>query len=258
MLLWHQILALLVWLPVGVWVYTVIGWLVMDEVEPPIGWAALVVGIGLGLATSLAPSRELCWVPFSVAVITVVLAPGVMEAWRRYEMFRIDVEKADGIYERLRVNRGDVYAMTKLSEVLYERGVIHPAIALLDGALKGQPQELFQNEMKILGRWRRDLGSLPLRTEVACPRCGTINGAGVFCQRCGGEFLLDLMRRRSVGFGGWGFVMGVWLVLAGLVAAGPFLLTDTVGPEVRLGAGILAMLVALGALGAFVWRGVKG
>ncbi len=163
------------------------------------------------------------------------------------------------IYERMRGNRADVYGMTTLAQSIYDRGLVHPAIALMDGALMGQPKDLFQNEFKALARWKLDLGGVPLRTETVCLQCGAANAGGVcFCHRCGAEYLLDLVRRRYVGFTGWGLLFGTWAVLAGCVAAAPFLVSDQVATEVRLGVGIVAVAVALGGFGVFVAKGVRG
>ncbi len=253
-----QILAFAVWVPVGVWVYTVIGWLVMDEVDTSVGLLALGVGISLGVAGSFAPDRSYAWVPFSVALVTVILYPLVNESWRKHELFKIELERIGNIYERLRMNRADVYGKTTLAMLMYERGLLHPAAALMSGALKGQPKDLFQNEFKALARWQQELGGVPLRTETQCLRCGVSNaGEDCFCRRCGAEYLVDLVRRRYVGFTGWGMLLGVWAVLAGCVAAAPFLVSNQVSPEVRLGVGIGAVVVAMAGLGIFVSKGVR-
>ncbi len=84
-----QILAFAVWVPVGVWIYTVIGWLVMGDVETSTGLLGLGVGVSLGLAGSFAPDRSYAWLPFSIALVTVILYPIVNESWRRHELFKI-------------------------------------------------------------------------------------------------------------------------------------------------------------------------
>lgn len=256
---WQFILTFLVWLPVGVCIYTVISWMVMDEIDSGVGILALGAAFGLGIATSFAPDRTIVWLPFSMAVVTVLAYPFVSESWRKYQLFQIDVEQIETIYERLKVNRGDVYGMMRLSEKLYERGVQHPAIALLDGALRGQPKDLFQNELKLLANWKRDLGTVPLRTETTCVRCGMANGVGVcFCLRCDSEFLLDIVRKRWVGFSAWGLLFAVWGVLAVCFAVAPFVTSDSTAPAVRLGLGIVAVTIALASFGVLIVKGVRG
>jgi hypothetical protein len=254
-----HVLAFAVWVPVGVWIYTVIGWLVMDDVEPVAGLIALGVGVSLGVSGSFAPDRSYAWLPFSIALITVVLYPIVNESWRRHELFKIELERVGDIYERLGGNRSDVYGKATLALMLYDRGLVQAAAALMDGALKGQPKDLFQNEFKALARWQHELGGVPLRTVTQCLRCGAENASSdCFCRRCGARYLMDLFERRYVGFRGWAMLLVVWGVLAGCVAAAPFVVSDNVSTEVRLGVGIGAVVVALAGFGFFVVKGVRG
>lgn len=253
------VLAFLVWVPVGIWIYAVISWMVMADMDTGTGIIALGAAIGLGISTSFAPDRSIAWIPFTVAVLTVALFPLVNESYRKYMLFKIDIEQIEDIYSRLRVNRDDVYGMIRLSEVLYGMGMQHQAITLLESALRERPKDLFPSETRTLDGWQRNLGKIPLRRETACLACGTGNSpAQFFCRKCGAEFLLEMARRRWVGFSSWALLFSVWGLLAIAVAAAPFLGSSQVTPEIRLVAGIVALVVALGGFGMLAWRGVRG
>jgi hypothetical protein len=253
-----QIFAIAVWIPVGVWIFMVIGWMIMAEID---GWVGLVmIGLALGLALtgSFMPIKGLAWLPLVMSTLTILAWSGLQESWRRYQLFVIDVERVEDIYEQMGGRGSDIYGMARMSEVLYARGMVHPAIALLDGALKGQPKDLFAAELKTLAGWKHDLGSTPLRTMIPCPSCSRTNpGGSCFCLGCGRPFLLDLLRRRWVGFSAWGLLFAVWGLLAVAVVATPWLTRPTVAPEIRLGVGIVAIVTALAAGGYFVVKGLR-
>lgn len=253
------ILAFLVWVPVGIWIYVAVSWMVMSDIDTGVGIIAIGAGLGLGIGTSFAPDRSLAWIPFTVAVLTVCLFPIVNESFRRYMLFKIDIEQIEEIYGRLRTNRDDVYGMIRMSEVLYGMGMHHPAIALLEGALKDRPKDMFPSETRTLDGWKRGLGQIPLRRESVCLGCGAGNApAQFFCRRCGADFLLDMARRRWVGFSSWSLLFSVWGLLAIGVAAAPFLASSQVTPEIRLAAGVIALLTALGGFAVLALRGVRG
>ena len=254
---WQFVLTFLVWVPVGIWIYTVLSWMIMNDIDTGPGILGIGAALGLGMATSFAPNRDIIWLPFTLSVLTILIYPLVNDSWRKYQLHLIEVDQIDSVYERLRFNRGDVYGRIRLSEKLYEQGIRHPAIALLDGALKGQPKDLFQNELNHLANWKRDLNGIPVRTEALCFRCGHLNKLGdCFCTQCGAEFLLDLVRRRWVGFTGWGILFTVWGLLGLAVGTAPFLLSDQVTPTVRIGIGIGAISLAIISLIVVAMRGV--
>ncbi len=240
--------ACLVVIPVAIWVYSMIGWSITQDIDPWFGLPAAGVGIGLGIATISPPIPGFGPVFFLAIVAMMVAYPFVRKAARSHMVTQIQLHEMNRAYEALRQRPDHASAQLKLAETLYLRGYIHQALAVADAALKKLPQNYYAAEHKMVAEWRRHT-NVAAPTEIRCLSCGTLNNpASPFCMRCREPYLL--YHARGSWFGGTRVapILGFWLVGTLAVVGLPTVAMMPVSIPLRIILIICILAVAVFAL----------
>jgi len=248
------IFSVLVWLPIAGWVLSMIGWMIMDEVDTLFGIIAVGLALGLGFATVKPPAPGLNWIPFLAVCLTMAFYFPVREGIRRWELIAIDLDQMRGCYERLAMRPGDVYAIVKMSDILASRGRTVQAVQLLEGAISGQPKNLFDDEWKTVNKWKMSLGGQTITPGTTCPKCGRLNMPGQYlCSGCGSQHLLELARGGVAGFSQWRLAFFGWSLLAGMAVVFPYLQVGTGGVVAKIAVALVGLaggvMILIGLIG---------
>lgn len=204
--------ACIVWIPLAVWIVSVIGWMVTGEVEPLFGFVTLIVGLGLGIVTAFPPDPALSPFIFVAVIVTTVLFPFVRAAVNRHALAAIDIEQMEKYAEALRMKPDNVGAMVKLAELLYKRGFPGQAIALAEKALPSMPPNLFRPEHNMVSAWKMMATSPDMFRPVPCLRCHNPTPPGQLqCSHCGYETVLEMAKGRWLSKGIASQLMAVWV-----------------------------------------------
>lgn len=173
------ILGVVAWIFVVIWVLSVGGWTISGDMDGLSGFIAIGIGIGLGFMTISPPVAGYGWVPFAGMVVTMLMYVPIREGVRKRQLFAIDLEQMEKCYENLRTRPQDTYAVMRLAEILYARGLTGQAVALAEGALGGVPKDLYEAEWKQVEDWRRQVRDRSEFRALPCLRCGVMNSPGV-------------------------------------------------------------------------------
>lgn len=241
----------LVWIPIAIWIISMVGWMITGEVETFFGILAIALGLMLGYLTSNPPVDSMAPLFFLMVVGTMVFFPFLRHAIHRRELAALDLERLEDAYRGLNQNSRNPLPAFRLAEILWDRGLPGHAIAIADRALTGQQVDVFRDEIQVIKRWK----ATPLKPDayrsLACLRCRTLNPPGeFFCVKCGDDFLMDIARGawlpRSVALK-W---LGGWILVVMLLAAVP--------AAAQLLPPALAVPVIVGALGLGGFAAYRG
>ncbi|MBS1722237.1 MAG: zinc ribbon domain-containing protein [Armatimonadetes bacterium] len=238
-----------IWIPIAVWVVSMIGWIVAGEVETIYGVAAIGCSVGMGLVAAFPPFPALSPALFVLAVAMVVFYPFVRAAANRRALATIEIEQLSKFYDMLQEKPDNWPVMLRLAEILYRRGLPGPALALADRALASMPQTLFRSEHNMVATWRLEVGQAgDLGRPLACLHCGAPNPpGGIHCQKCGAPYLIDLARGRWLGKNTAQQVVVAWIGL-GIAFVGIPLAARTSTASPMLAIALIVLQVALGGL----------
>lgn len=246
----------LVWIPIAVWIISIVHWLVGGEIEAPFAMLSLIVALGLGMVAVNPPTPTLSPLILAATVCTVVLFPMVRSALNRHALAAIDVEQMERVFENFQQHPNSPSIAVRLAELLFIRGLKANALAIGEDAIKHLPQSVFRAEHQMVATWRLLVpqGETP-RTH--CPHCGYNNPPTVFsCLRCHRPYVIDLARGKWLGRISAEKLIVIWMVLimafVGIPAATQF---ARVNSGLALFAIIAQLVVGLVILIAAFLRG---
>ena len=209
--------AVFVWVPIAVWVISMVHWMVTAEIETPFGLVAIGVAIGLGVVTASPPAPWLSPLIFTAVMVTVVVFPFVRTAVNRHALAAIDIEQLEKHYEALRMRPDNAGAMIKMAELLYIRGFPAYAVAIGERALVNLPVNLFRAEHQMVSAWKMQGASAPKGRLFPCLHCGFGNDPSeINCQQCGYPYVVEMAKGKWLGTGSGRKLIAVWI---GLVIA---------------------------------------
>lgn len=242
----------IVWIPISIWVLTLVGWMITAEVEVGQGLLGIAAAMVLGFFTLQPPHPEMAPLFALAAFATIFLAPVSRLVVHRSLTNQLEVEAIERAYELLSEKPENTGAKVKLARAAYGKGIRLHAIAIADAALKGQNERLFQEELRILSQWKAAEPGPPTPERIRCIECGIPNFPGaVFCDRCGAPFLLDYAKGRFVKSTVVRRVLAGWLVAVAALVGIP---TAAVTLTPALAATVIVLLLVGGAwvlMGAF-------
>lgn len=244
-------LAMLAWVGVIIWVVALIDWMIQGEVEPLVGFPGIAAAVALGYFSfnppvGADPNGSYAMLVRSLfaasTLVTIVIFPFARRALNRRALAAIDVEAMEDVCERLREKPENDLLRFKLAKLLYERGQIETALAVGRSALEKLPENLFTEEHRQFGRWRRLNNEAPTDRSIPCVECGWANPPSqVFCEKCGASYLVDLARGRIVGKTYGRRLIAAWvasiLALFGIALAGSL----PPGPAIIVVLGLMAV-----------------
>lgn len=194
------VLGVIVWIPLTVWLMSLVHWMVTADIDFLSGFLGMCVGFCLGYFTLRPPIPILSPVFFGVTWLTVLLYPAIKSSLDKRALVAIDLESLDRTYGALATKPDNVGLKLKVARLVYNRGLMGHAIVLAEDALKGMPDQLFQDELKMISGWRQAMGNPTQIRSLPCLECGYPNAAGrLHCERCGAPFLLHHAQGKWLG-----------------------------------------------------------
>ncbi|MCH7946032.1 MAG: zinc ribbon domain-containing protein, partial [Armatimonadetes bacterium] len=244
--------------PVVAWVYGLVSWMVMGEVDPLFGVPGILVGLTLGYVAMAPPEPVYSPLALACLVGTMIVFPIAKRHLDRRAMIQIEILQIESAYRVLAIKPDHAPAKFKLAESLYARGLVGPAIGVGEAALAGMPKSLFPEENVTVGRWKAQAKGSELQRQIPCLECGRPNKAGaIHCERCGSPFLSAYARGRWLGPSLARKLVASWVAAAVALVGLPLTLgTDLVtGWAAFAAAALQAALVAVLLWRAFGRRG---
>lgn len=189
-----------VWVPIAVWVVSLIHWAIQGDVDVISALVGICVGLALGLTAITAKEPYMPPLILAGVLVTSIAFPVVRTTLNKRALDQIDIEAIEKAYEQLRLQPTNAAAKFKLAKTIYNKGMPAHALALAEDAIQGMPEAIFPEENRILKSWRHYRIAPNQKGPLACVDCGVYNQPGMtHCQRCRAPFLLDNARGSWVG-----------------------------------------------------------
>lgn len=202
----------IVWIPVAIWVLSLVHWMIQGDLELWIGLPGVLAAIVLGAFTMNPPHPALSPVFLAVAVLGVVLFPSLKAALNRRALAQIDDESLANAHAALKEKPDNVGARLRIARVVADKGLPGHAAAIAHGALRGLPEAHFTGELRQAAIWHAQAGYPNASRPIACAACSEPNPPGdLYCRRCGAPFLLDWAQGRWSGDRVARKLVGVWV-----------------------------------------------
>lgn len=236
----------LIWIPIGIWVLSLVQWAVQGDVDVLSAFAGILVGIGLGMTALISREAHMAPLILTAVVLTMLAFPVVRSALNKRALDQIDLDAIERAYEVLSQNPTNAPAKFKLARTIYNKGMPVQAIRIAEEAIQKMPEATFPEENRILKTWR-GYRMPPGDGALNCPDCGTTNPGGeIYCIRCGARFLLEQARGAWVGRALARKFVAAWTAIIVALVGIPF-----AGGALPAGAAI-PVIVGLMALAMFV------
>lgn len=242
-------IACVSWIAIAVWVYSLIAWMVMGEIDAIFGIVGIGVAFVLGYFSFMPPTEALRPFTAVATILTVIIFPILRKSLNDRELIAIDVEAMEDAYELLRSKPENAPIRFKLAKLLYQRGHIESALAIGAEALQGMPEKHFTEEHRMYARWKRMNPQVNPIKAITCIDCGYANPpSALYCQGCNQPHLLDSARGLIIGrqFGrklisGWiaGILALVGIPLASALPPAPAIVVMV---AIMVGAGLIIVL----------------
>ena len=249
-------LGCLVWIPLTIWILSVVGWTVQGDIDLGTGLVGTVLAFVLGMFTMVPPRPEMAPVLFGASVATVVFFPVFRAVLNRHGMHQFEMEQIENAYELLKYRPDNAMNRFKLAKLLYAKGIRGHALTIGEEALKGMPRQVFEEEHRLLLRWKRSPTPPDLLRALRCMECGHMNQPGeVFCTQCQNAFLLDYAKGRWVGKTAGRRLMAGWAAM--MVAIIGITLAGALHPPMSTLTGVLTFILFFTLLALGFWPGQK-
>lgn len=243
-----------IWVPLAVWVVSLVHWMISGEVDFLSGMAGICIAIYLGYIAIKPPIPALSPLSFTAVVLTVMFYPAVRNSLERRELKAIDIEELAKAYRGLGQRPLDPMMKFKVAKQCYIMGMPGHAVAIAESVIGSMPERYFREEHRILNRWRKTPIAQDQFRAIQCVDCGTMNPPGnLHCSQCGAPFLLDRARGKILGKGQGKKLIAAWFAMVACLAGIP---SATALPPALSAPLILFLLGASIALVVLAFRGV--
>lgn len=244
-----SLVGCMVWLPISVWVYSLISWSIMGEVDAVLGLLGAALGIVVGVAIMLQPNEQLT--PFLLLAVFLMVAvfPALRSYHTKREFARMDIEAMENAYEQLSLRSGNLGATMRIARIAYRRGWVAHAVAAAEAALEPFPKSLVADDLREVRAWRNQLEPHH-HHSLTCLECARPNPPGqLWCSSCRAPILLDHARGAWLGTAAARRLVGAWLAGVASLVGIPVAATLLPGP---IAAGFVVLFLALSA-GVLWW-----
>lgn len=238
--------ALLIWIPLAFWMISVVGWMIMGDIDTLFGTVALGIGLGLGF-TAMNPSvPELAPWCLIATITTVIVYVPIRERLRKRALAKIEFEQLYLAYTNLRAHSSDTLAGMKLAEMLQQRGFVAQAVGVARTILPDMPATVFPSEHRMYRNWESRLHPGEADQPIQCQRCKMMVPAGqLWCPRCGYDHLIHMVENKLFATALVKRMVSIWgLAAAAIVAIPLFAVPDMDGMFRAIGIVILMVVVA--------------
>src|SRR5687768_6967928 len=197
---WAFFGGILVWVPIAIWIISLIHWTVQGDVDVLISLPGILVAIVLGVLTLSPPDPRLAPLFFLTVMATVVFFPFVRSALIQRALHRVDVEQLEKACDVLHQRPANIGSELRIARILYDKGLLGHAIGIAERVLQDSPGTLFAEEQRMLAQWRAATHGRNLNEQILCVDCGFKNAPGrAHCSRCGAPYPMDYLKGRLVG-----------------------------------------------------------
>lgn len=224
-------LITLILIPVlGLAMVHVVREMIMKNIDPIAGVIAIGVLMGMFILSITAKNPAVAGATLVIVLSFGAFYPYAESMYARQIGRELNVSRIDRAHEALSQRPENVAAWFALAEGLYRHGYQGHAIAIAEETLSRLStnqdptsnrslRDLFKAEESALKYWKK--GADPkLCRPLKCPLCGAMNPAGpIACVKCGGPYLLELVRRGDQGRAFVGKLLLGWALLAGAIVA---------------------------------------
>ncbi len=210
--------SIVVWIPVSIWVVSLIHWMIQGDIDVLSGFAGSVIGLVLGMLTVKPPFPNSSFLFLGAILAVMFMYPFIKNTVDARAHQAIDVDIIRRAYEGIDENPNNFGARWRLAQQLYHRGVYGHALQIADDLLAKADQEIFHDEIKLLNKWKDQIRPDEIR-PLPCLECGWMNEPGeVYCHRCNSKFLLDYAKGKWLGYRSMRRLISVWIAaVSGLV-----------------------------------------
>lgn len=229
-------------------VTSMVGWMIMGELDPLVGIIASIVVIMVSYWTMQPPYDWMAPVLFFLLLGSFLAYPILTKWWNRQELKSIDADDVENLVEHLRLQPTNYLKMANLAQTLYDLRLVAYAIGIMHRALALAPKGVFTTERGKLKAWE-DFTPLDLRNLIQCRHCGaTPNPDDILCPKCQADYLGAHFRRGTMGHTGFRRTVVGWST--GLLLLFAMISVTAYGPMATI-VGVPLMLFAGGLV---VWR----
>ena len=234
----------LVWVPLTVWILSMIQWMVSGELDGITGVLGTAACFVIGAMTMNPPIPILSPILCAMTYLTVLAFPTMKNLFNRAQLHSIEMDILANAYDGLRQRPDNVGLRLKVARLLYQRGLAGSAIVLAENTLKGLPPGPFDNELKLLNDWKRATGNVTVHRSLPCLDCGCTNAAGeLVCKRCGAPVLLHHAQGKWLGADLGRRIVAAWAALVLALVGSPLIYSRLDG--LMMGAAFTALAVAV-------------
>lgn len=241
-----------VWIPIAIWVYSLVSWSIMGDIEAWMGLLGAFLGIVVGVAIMLQPNEQLTPLLIGVVFSMVVAFPALRTLKTRREFAQIDLESMEDAYEQLSLRPGNLGAAMRIARISYRRGWIGHAVAIAEPALAPFPKDLVGDDLRELRSWKAQMGSDAPPT-LTCLECGYRSAPGqLWCESCRAPVLLTHARSSWLGTRTARRWLAAWLAGVASLVGIPMAASLLTGPAATV---LVIMFLALST--AVLWRAFR-
>ncbi len=192
------LLGALVWIPITIWVVAMVHWAVSGDVPGFVALVSIMLALTMGYFSINPPKPWVSPVLATSIFGTVICFPFLRSAVVRRELDQIEFEQVSKAYANLASSPNSTGLKLKLAKYMFDRGLVHQALAIGETSLVGAPKSAFGEEIRMVNTWKMMVRPPADDPRVACFRCRFVNPLDAcFCERCGAPYLLEHAR------GGW-------------------------------------------------------
>jgi hypothetical protein len=209
--------------PAALWVVTIVGWLIGEEIGTFEGTFAIGLVFGLALLAIRSSDPMISLAACVSLVISGGVFPFIRTALNRREHLMIDIGQMKSAYRQLDAKATNVGAKVQLAKMCYRRGLHSSAMALMEEAVSAAP-DLLEDEKRMLRTWESEHGPTAKERDVRCPKCMAMNRSSVrYCKRCGTALLISLAGGAALLRGEPLRVFWMWTIAAAVLVVCPAL-----------------------------------
>jgi hypothetical protein len=234
------------WIPVGIWIVSLMNWMVLGEVDVVSGLAGITVALMLGFLAFKPPIPGMTPFLFVALALSVVIYPIARAGMNKKALNSIDVDGVDQAYQLLGQRPNNPMALFKIAKHLYALGFYGHAIAIADQAMKHLPPKTFLDEHRTFRLWKATPPRASSYRPLPCVECGHLNEPGrVHCERCGEPYLLHVVQGKFIPGKSGRKLVAIWISFVVLLAIVPAATALPLPGAIALIATVVAGAVAI-------------
>ncbi len=236
----------LVWIPIAIWVYSLISAAIMGEIDGLTGIVGAFLGLALGVFVMIQPNPNLTPMLLLAVVSLMVLTPLLRRVKDNREFATMEVESVERAYEQLSLRPDNLGSVMRIAKILHSRGLTGHSIAIAEKVLKNFQTAIVADDWRTVRQWKA-MATPESSRPLPCLQCHVKNDPGnVYCVRCGCPFLLAYVRGQWAGPQMMRKLLASWVASVAALVGIPMAATTL--PSTAAGAVVISLLGLSGAI----------